>query len=715
MNDLLEDANISENEVEEEERATTTNATQKTSTTTFQIHKKKKGVFRKEWLSMKEYSKWLQEVKSDSTQARCKACLKTFSVYYDGKTALDKHMDRHAHKTCMKTFEKATLITALQVPASELDKISAAESVLVYHGVKHGHSYRSQECTTNLVKTLFQSSSVAKSLSCGKTKSRSIACNVLGPYFVRKIIDELLEARFYSLSFDSSNKGNCKTYPFAVQFFSNVGVKRACFCFHLGLIEFIEDPYETATDIFKNVRKVINDYQLKLENLTSIGADNTNVNFGEHHSVFKIFKDELPHLIKGNCYAHILHNGVKHAHDVLPIDVEGVLCKIYSHFSKSAKRIEELKEYYEFVQSEYRVSYVLRKTLLRSITRLLEKYEPIKLYFLNQQTTIKNQRLFKSFFDTNDGLCVLNFLQNVLTEVHRAELQLQRTYTTAVDLHRIISGLIKKLQQRLRDKYFGNNTRAILKQLEEIDGNKAEALKQSFESFIKIVIEYIESYYDDETKQFYEKLSFFNCQSIEFLAWERVIDVVDLIQINDLDKDELYNEYCEIKFLYDNLIKTGIKLSDQIKLYISSKKDYLPTSTINDNPHNLFDNDEDEEGDLTHKNQNKDEHIRSDQFWSYLLSMSPNSTPNMKKIISYIFSIPCANAYVETIFSHMKHLWSDYRSRMDIELVDAELKIRMNSDYPCAYVYKYLLSQPDLLKKIRTDEKYEQKKRRDIE
>ncbi|CAF3778843.1 unnamed protein product [Rotaria sp. Silwood1] len=76
----------------------------------------------------------------------------------------------------------------------------------------------------------------------------------------------------------------------------------------------------------------------------------------------------------------------------------------------------------------------------------------------------------------------------------------------------------------------------------------------------------------------------------------------DLIKINDLDKDELYNEYCEIKFLYDNLIKTGVKLSDQIKLYISSKKDYLPTSTINDNPHNLFDNGEDEEGDLTHKN-----------------------------------------------------------------------------------------------------------------
>jgi len=59
----------------------------------------------------------------------------------------------------------------------------------------------------------------------------------------------------------------------------------------------------------------------------------------------------------GNCYAHILHNGVKHAHDDLLIDVESILCKIYSFFSNSAKRVEELKSYYDFVQVEYRVGY----------------------------------------------------------------------------------------------------------------------------------------------------------------------------------------------------------------------------------------------------------------------------------------------------------------------------------------------------------------------
>jgi hypothetical protein len=40
-------------------------------------------------------------------------------------------------------------------------------------------------------------------------------------------------------------------------------------------------------------------YQLDIRNLTSIGADNANVNFGEHHSVFKLFKDLCPCLVKG--------------------------------------------------------------------------------------------------------------------------------------------------------------------------------------------------------------------------------------------------------------------------------------------------------------------------------------------------------------------------------------------------------------------------------
>jgi len=61
----------------------------------------------------------------------------------------------------------------------------------------------------------------------------------------------------------------------------------------------------------------------------------------------------------GNCYSHILHNSVKHAHCALPIDVEQILLSIYSHFSCSAKCINELKQYYEFYEQDFKVTLFL--------------------------------------------------------------------------------------------------------------------------------------------------------------------------------------------------------------------------------------------------------------------------------------------------------------------------------------------------------------------
>ncbi|CAF4624358.1 unnamed protein product, partial [Rotaria sp. Silwood2] len=342
-NDILLDSEADNHNDQQPEKEIKTLTASKVVSKNNDKKKKTKGTFHKIWLLNINYSSWLEEVKHDVTIARCKACLKTFSIHNGGKTDVNKHMSSKLHSTSMKSFRSNALITSVMTPTSELDKISAAEAAFVYHGVRHGHSYRSQQCTINLTKAVFNtSSSIAKSIACGRTKSRTIVCNVLAPFFTENVINELLNARFYSLSYDASNKGACKTYPFTVQFFSIVGVKR-------GLISFLEDSHESADAIFKNAIAIIEENGLKMENLTSIGADNTNVNFGSHHSVYSLFKERLPHLKK----SHVLHNSVKHAHDELTIDIEAVLCKLYSHFSRSAKRTDALKSYFDFVESDY--------------------------------------------------------------------------------------------------------------------------------------------------------------------------------------------------------------------------------------------------------------------------------------------------------------------------------------------------------------------------
>jgi hypothetical protein len=83
----------------------------------------------------------------------------------------------------------------------------------------------------------------------------------------------------------------------------------------------------------------------------------------------------------------------------------------------------------------------------------------------------------------------------------------------------------------------------------------------------------------------------------------------------------------------------------------------------------------------------------------------------MKLVVAYAFSIPCSNSFVESIFSNMNHLWSDYRNRIDIELVEVELQIRKKSNIPCAHFYNFLLTQGELLQKIASNEKLIRKKR----
>ena len=43
---------------------------------------------------------------------------------------------------------------------------------------------------------------------------------------------------------------------------------------------------------------------------------------------------------------------------------------------------------------------------------------------------------------------------------------------------------------------------------------------------------------------------------------------------------------------------------------------------------------------------------------------------------------------------------------MKQELVGAELKIKMNTNYNCTQFYDYLLNKPDILQEIRSSNKY---------
>ena len=82
-------------------------------------------------------------------------------------------------------------------------------------------------------------------------------------------------------------------FPFVINYFTmERGIVRSA-------IEVIEQPHETANHVVAAVREILKMNNIDIKKMTSIGADNTNVNYGQYHSAFSLLKSDFPHLIKG--------------------------------------------------------------------------------------------------------------------------------------------------------------------------------------------------------------------------------------------------------------------------------------------------------------------------------------------------------------------------------------------------------------------------------
>ena len=125
-------------------------------------------------------------------------------------------------------------------------------------------------------------------------------------------------------------------------------------------------------------------------------GDNCNTMFGglrrneQGNNVFAKLKKMLnPSLIGEGCLAHVLNNCIHHGAEKMNIDIENNINKIYQYFSIYTVRTEQLKEYCEFANCEYKKLLSDSKTrwlsLFPEITRLIEIFSPLKSYFLSQE------------------------------------------------------------------------------------------------------------------------------------------------------------------------------------------------------------------------------------------------------------------------------------------------------------------------------------------
>lgn len=120
-------------------------------------------------------------------------------------------------------FEKFLDTSASTSPKNSIcsykDNI-AAELAITYHSVKHNLSYNSMDCTIKFNKNIYANSSAATGIHLGRTKMEELITEVLGPYAMQNVLDDIkTENLYYCLQTDASNKKKYKTVPISYTIF----------------------------------------------------------------------------------------------------------------------------------------------------------------------------------------------------------------------------------------------------------------------------------------------------------------------------------------------------------------------------------------------------------------------------------------------------------------------------------------------------------------
>lgn len=128
-------------------------------------------------------------------KVECTICKSTFSIKHGGRSDIKDHMEKKKHKDALSAASSSkklsTLFTKKMAGLPEL-KLAAEEGTFTYLTVVHNHSFRSMDCTSSLVRKLFE----RPKYNCARTKCEAIVVNVLAPYTLSVITEELKNARY---------------------------------------------------------------------------------------------------------------------------------------------------------------------------------------------------------------------------------------------------------------------------------------------------------------------------------------------------------------------------------------------------------------------------------------------------------------------------------------------------------------------------------------
>jgi hypothetical protein len=171
---------------------------------------------------------------------------------------------------------------------------------------------------------------------------------------MQQILEELEAVKYISVMVDTSNHKRLKLLSVLVRYFiPRKGVQTK-------VTEFHNLKGETADMLTTYIMDVLDKHKVSNKIIAFCG-DNCITDFrgaarkGKNNVFAKLTTSDLKMNIRGiGCAAHILHNALRTSADILPVDAEATVNKIFQYFHIHTVRVEELKEFCDFTDTEYK-------------------------------------------------------------------------------------------------------------------------------------------------------------------------------------------------------------------------------------------------------------------------------------------------------------------------------------------------------------------------
>ena len=346
----------------------------------------------------------------------------------------------------MKTTGSTSTIVSLFTKATSREESSSIEIKLCAFIAEHNLPISLSDDLIALLRSLFPLDNALKHATLGKQKATNVIRQVLGFDYLNEAVSALRSRKFSFIIDETTDKSTAKQLAILATYFDMKSFQTKKL-----LLDIVEVEDGTAKGIYAAVKQSFSDLHVPMNNIIGYSSDTCNVMFGEYNSVSQLLRAEFPDVVTVKCSCHLIHLVSSKAALQLPKGLEDLCRDVFAHFSRSSKRQDTDKEFQEFFKVEPHKLLAPAQTrwlsLEACVNRILEQYIALQNYFVlvaNEDPTHSNDRILKSL-QNKYTLAYLEFLSYQLQRFNNFNRLFQGERPLLQNLKEEVEGLIQSI------------------------------------------------------------------------------------------------------------------------------------------------------------------------------------------------------------------------------------------------------------------------------